>query len=229
MSRKELERLWIAGAAVVGLLLVLIGYFGFIGPQRSQTRDINAQVNAATAANSSLSDTITNLSMQSRDLPKYEAELTQARLALPSTSGLSDFLRTLQTIGTTTNTDTSLSVNAPTDVTALATGTSTTVAPATATSSSAPAAPTVNGAHVYALPITAQVKGNVADLNAFLTQLQSVQPRAVLISQITETTGANASTGAVTSAPGLTLTMQAFVAPSDPTESANLAAEAGQH
>ncbi len=226
MSRNETARTWVVGSALLGLIMVLVGYFFFIGPERSQTRSVNAQVDTATANNAVLSTKITALSQQRRDLPKYEANLARARQALPSTSGMSDFLRTLQSIGQATNTDTSLSVAAPTDVTSLATGGSATPS---STGASSSGTVTVNGAHVYALPITAQVTGNVQSLNAFLTQLQSVQPRAVLISQITETTGANASTGVASSAPGLTLTMQAFVAPTDPTESANLAAAAGQH
>ena len=216
MPRKDTERLWIGGTAAVGLLMVLIGYFAFIGPQRSQTRDVNAQVADATTQNATLSNKVTELSLQNRDLAKYQAQLAQARLALPSTSGLSDFLRTLQSIGATTNTDTSLTVAAPSDVTNIGDT-------STATSNL-----TVGGAHIYALPITAQVTGAVANLDAFLTQLQSVQPRAVLISQITETTGtsANAGTGSGSGQPGLSITMQAFVAPSDQGEAAQLAAKA---
>jgi Tfp pilus assembly protein PilO len=214
MPRKDIERLWIGGTAIVGLLMVLIGYFAFIAPQRSQTRDVNAQVADVTAQNAALSNKVTQLSLQNRDLAKYKAQLVQARLALPSTSGLPDFLRTLQSIGAATNTDTSLTFAAPSDVTNIG-----------GTSTSTPDL-TVGGAHIYALPITAQVTGSVSNLNAFLTQLQSVQPRAVLISQITETTGPSSGSGANAGQPGLSLTMQAFVAPSDQGEAADLAAAA---
>ena len=39
------------------------------------------------------------------------------------------------------------------------------------------------------MPITAQISGSVTQLDQFLSQLQSVQPRAVLISQIVESAG----------------------------------------
>ena len=52
MTRKEIERLWVGGAVIIGLLVVLIGYFVLIAPERSQTRDVNAQVDDATAQNS---------------------------------------------------------------------------------------------------------------------------------------------------------------------------------
>jgi hypothetical protein len=68
---------------------------------------------------------------------------------------------------------------------------------------------------VYALPITATVNGSVQALNEFLTQLQAVQPRAVLITQLVETVaGKGAGRPAKGSGlPSIALTMYAFVAP----------------
>ena len=238
MPRSQLEKLWLAGGGLVGFVLVLIGYFFFISPQRDQTSSTDAQAAAARSQNAQLQSKIDALQRQSADLPKYQAELAQAQLALPSTSGLPDFLRTLQAIGNATLANvTTLSVLAPADVTTLAGGTSQ-AAPAAASNASAgsDSAPTVShavgstiaGVRVYALPITADVSGTPAELAAFLTQLQSVQPRAVLISQIDLKAASDNAAGKKSSriTATLSLTMQAFVAPTSSAEAAQLAAAA---
>lgn len=238
MPRSQLEKLWLAGGGLVGFVLILIGYFFFISPQRDQTSSTDALAAAARSQNAQLQSKIDALQRQSADLPKYQAELAQAELALPSTSGLPDFLRTLQAIGNATLANvTTLSVLAPSDVTSLA-GAAPTSAPSAASNASAgsDSAPTVShalgstvgGVHVYALPITADVSGTPAQLAAFLTQLQAVQPRAVLISQIdlkAASDNAAAKKSSRTTAT-LSLTMQAFVAPTSSAEAAQLAAAA---
>jgi Tfp pilus assembly protein PilO len=78
---------------------------------------------------------------------------------------------------------------------------------------------------VYALPITIAISGSFTQLDGFLSQLQSVQPRAVLITQLTQGS-ATSGTGGKAAATTLSLTMQAFVAPSSAAESAQLAAAA---
>lgn len=238
MPKTQLEKLWLGTGLLAAFVMVLIGYFFFISPQTSKTDDVNGQVSSAKLQNSVLQSRITTLAQQSKNLSTYQAQVKQARLALPSTSGLPDFLRTLQSIGNSTLADvSSLTVGTPTDVTTLASGTP---APAAATPTAAPTttAPaagtpssTVAGVSVYALPITAQVSGSVSQLDDFLTQLQAVQPRAVLISQITQSSGASGTSGAGGSASGATslnLTMQAFVAPSSAAEQAQLSAAAGK-
>ena len=226
MPRSQLERIWLGGAGLAGLLMLVIGYFFFIGPERDQTDHIQAQTASAQTENATLQAKIASLQQQAKNLPKYQAQLAQAHLALPATSGLPDFLRTLQAIGNQTLAKvTSLSVSAPTDVTSLAAAAPAAAATATASPGAAPKGPTVAGAHVYALPISATVSGSVGQLSAFLTQLQAVQPRAVLISQLSLSGGSSGTgKGATASAPTLALTMQAFVAPASPTENAQLQA-----
>ena len=225
MPRSQLERLWLGGAGLAALLMLVIGYFFFISPQRDETGRIQSQTAAAQTQNAALQAKIASLQQQAKELPKYEAQLAQAHLALPSTSGLPDFLRTVQAIGSQTLAKvTSLSMSAPADVTSLAAAAPAPTASATATASpgAAPQGPSVAGAHVYALPISATVSGSVSQLAAFLTQLQAVQPRAVLISQLNLSAGS--TTKGAASASTLTLTMQAFVAPASAAENAQLQA-----
>jgi hypothetical protein len=235
MPKSHRERLWLFGGGLVAVIMVLLGYFTFISPQRTQTADANARGSAAQLANSSLQVRIANLQQQSKNLSTYEAQVTQARLALPSASGLPEFLRTLQSIGNATLADvTSLTVGPPTEVTTVA-GAAAPTASAAPTKSGAPAASgaaAAAGPRVYALPITASVSGTAAQLDEFLTQLQSVQPRAVLISQLSEAIVGAAATGPTAGqAAGnttLQLTMQAFVAPGSAAGNAALPAPPGK-
>lgn len=217
MGTKQLERVWVAGTVLVAVLLVAIGYFALISPERGKTHDLQSQVADATLQNTQLRNEVARLASDNENLSKYRSDLATAQQALPSTSGIPDFLNTLQQIDATTGVSTSVTVGPPTDVTGLS-GTSSATSGTGGTGT-----PTLGSAHIYALPLTAQVSGSVDDLNAFLNQLQSVQPRAVLVSQITETSGAG-SGGSTRGSTNLQLTMQAFVAPTNPLEDAQLAA-----
>jgi predicted permease len=68
---------------------------------------------------------------------------------------------------------------------------------------------------VFSVPVNVVVSGSLSGLNKFVYQLQSNQPRAVLITQLTEGSGLNGSTGnaAASSQSTLTMAMQVFVAP----------------
>ena len=226
MPRTQAEKLWWAGAAFAAALMVVIGYLALIRPQQHETDRVHAEVAAQRTQTTALQARVAALEQQSKHLASYEAQLAQARLALPSTSGLPDFLRTLQETGNQTLARvSSLSVAAPTDVTRIVTSPSPTATASASPSKSGEQAPSVAGAHVYALPISAQVTGTVAQLSAFLTQLQSVQPRAVLISALSLGSG-KAGTGEEKAdrVSVLSLTMQAFVAPDSAAEQARLSA-----
>lgn len=234
VPRSQVERLWMISGGLIAFILVLISYFFFISPQRSNTATVRGKVAAAQKQNAVLQAHIDALNEQNKDIAKYQAELAQARLALPSTSGIPDFLRSLQSLGNATQTQvTALSVAPPTIVTAqaapqAAAPTSTTEPATPSPSPTTPAAGAVPGAvaaQVYALPINATVTGSSTALIAFLDQLQAVQPRAVLITQITEG-AAQSATGPSSHDMSLQLTMDAFVSPSSSVENASLSAAA---
>jgi cytoskeletal protein RodZ len=240
VPRSQAERLWMIGGGLGAFVLFLIGYFFFISPQRAQTGDVNSQVTTTKQANLALQHRIELLREQNKNLSSYEAQLAKARLALPQTSGVSDFLRSLQALGNSTLTDvTGLTVGVPVDVSSVAAGQAAvpTAVPTSSASAAttAPSAAQVPGATtpaVYALPIVASVTGSPGALDKFLDQLQNVQPRAVLITAISEAkggavagvTGSAALAATAASKTTLLVTMEAFVAPSDPGESASLSA-----
>ncbi len=229
MPRTQAERLWLAGGGLAAVLMIVVAYLFFIGPQRDETASVGDDVNAAATHNQALQLRINSLDAQNKKLSTYQAALHQAELALPNTSGLPDFLRTLQSIGNSTLIDiSSLSVGAPALV-APAAPTADTTVPGAASTTPTPtptASSATSGPQFYSLPITLEASGSVAALTAFLGQLQSVQPRAVLVSSIT-------LGGAGTAVPGsgvttLQLTMSAFVAPASLVETQQLAQAANK-
>ncbi len=216
VPRSQAERLWLIGGGLVAFLMILIGFFLVISPQRSETSKVDSQVKEARLQNVVLQHRIDSLRQQNKDLAKYRADLATAKLALPSTSGVSDFLRSLQALGTKTGTNvTSLTVGQPVDASAVLNAAAPNVTGAKPAAPAAPAAVPAGSAPVatvYGLAISAQVSGSPVALNKFLQELQQVQPRAVLITQIVETDGVKGGTGSA-AGPTLQLTMQAFVAP----------------
>lgn len=216
MAKSSQERLWLIGGGVGAFVMVLIGYFLLISPQRASTQDVRDQVAAKQLESAALQQHIDELTAQNKDLAKYKSQLAALRLALPSNSGLPDLLRTLQGIGNETLAQvTSLTVGPPTGITAAPAaapaepaGTATPTATPT-TASTATTEPTSSGTGVYSLSITAQVSGSTKQLGDFLDQLQSVQPRAVLITSV----ALGAADSSDRSATTMQLTMQAFVAP----------------
>ena len=229
MPRTQIEKLWLVAGAVVGGILVLVGYFMLISPQKSTTNNVKAQVADAQSRNAAAKSKIAVLQKQNSQLNNYLADVAQAKLALPDTSGLPDFLRTLQSIGAASQTAiTSLTVGQPSDLSA-ATGFPGVAGNAGGGSSAKNGSGATGGqsagstGKVYGLSITLSVTGAVPRLNEFLKQLQTVQPRAVLISSLNETSNNAGSTKGDTT---LALTMAAFVAPASAAEQTALAAAA---
>jgi Tfp pilus assembly protein PilO len=221
VPRSQRERLWLVSGGLIAFVMLLIGYFFFISPQRSNTTDVNSRAATVRQQNAVLQARLDALREESKNLPKVKAQLATLQQALPSTSGISDFVRTLQSLGSATLTDvTALSVGQPVTVTLAAAAPTVTAAPTTASTATVPTVATAPG--LYGLPITATVTGSPSALTKFIDQLQAVQPRAVLISDVSLTSDATAGGNTFT----LNLTMQAFVAPTSVSESAGLAASA---
>jgi Tfp pilus assembly protein PilO len=184
------NRLWVLGGAFAAVALVVLSWLLLISPQRGQTGTLHEQTESAQTDLVPLQHKLADLKARSEKLPEYKQALAKARLALPTEAGVSDFLRSLQTLGGTTQVGVQgLIVGVPAKIT----GTS-------------PA--------IYTMPLTVSATGPVAHLVTFVDQLQTVQPRAVLIGSINfAPVGADANfDGALT----LTLAMQAFMAPPDP-------------
>ncbi len=192
--RGHADRLWMVGGAVGAVLLLAIGWFLFVSPQKAQTSSLQDQLAATQVRQTVLQHRLGDLRRQNSRMPQFLAQLARDRKALPTTSNLSNFLRELQAAGDSTSVSvTGLLVGAPTQV-------------------------TVAGKQVFSLQIGLTATGTAAHLNLFLDQLQQVQPRAVLISSANAVSVGQAGTlaGTVT----LTLSLQAFIAPPKGAETA---------
>ena len=185
------DRLWVGGGVLCAAVLLVISWFFLISPQHDQTDDLNGEAAGAEQRVTTLQQRLAELRKQNEHLPEYRQQLANDRKALPTTSGLSDLLRELQSAGDGTGVSVSgLTVGA-------------------ATSTSA------GGGQVFALPLSLTATGPVDKLNAFLDQLQQVQPRALLINSAVLTVAKETTT--------LALTLDAFVAASTPAASPSVA------
>ena len=219
VPRSQAERLWLLGGGVATILITAMAFLLLISPQRSATDRVHSKLSGVQARNAILEQRLAQLRQQNKNLASFERELATARQALPTTSNVSDFLRSLQALGGQTQTEvTALGVSAPSAIPTApaATGSSTAAAPA-APAAGGPAAPSLSTAGlagVYTLTTTVQVSGSPENLTKFLDQLQNVQPRAVLITQVQESSGASGPAAAAgRGSTTLQLTMAAFVAP----------------
>ena len=211
MNGSVTAKAWMFLGGIGVVLILLVGWLMFVSPARDDTAQAQAQAATARTQDEALQARLTQLGHENKSLPSYQRALASAQAALPNGDGMANFLRELQNLGNSTLVKvTNLAVSAP--VVAGAAGQTPQaqpvngVAPSASASSSAAPAPSA-----YAIPITLSATGSVEHLNAFLNQLQQVQPRAVLITQSSLGIGNNAAAGTVETT--LTLTMDAFVAP----------------
>ena len=186
---------WFAGGALAAVVLLAMAWLLLISPQNARTAALHDQTAAATARLPALQRRLAELQRQNADKQQYLAQLDQDRQALPSTSGMSDFLRELQAAGDNKGVSvTSVMVATPKQVTA-------------------------SGGSYYSLPVTLTAQGWVDSLNAFLDQLQQTQPRAVLINSASISSGL--SNGSAQGPTRLTLAMQVFVSATAPAATAS--------
>jgi Tfp pilus assembly protein PilO len=183
------NRLWLIGGALGAVALLAVGWFFLINPQHERASSLREKAAAEELKVVSLRHRLAELKQQKNNLSEYEGQLARDRQALPKTSGLSDFLRELQAAGDHTGVSVSgVIVGAPNEASA-------------------------GSGVVFALPISLNVSGTVAQLSSFLDQLQRVQPRAVLI--MTANAASADQGGTLSGQVNLGLTLQAFVASAD--------------
>ena len=189
MGVRNAARVWmIAGAAAI-VLLVVASWFLLISPKYAEVDDVRGQVQDTQTQLIALRKKIDGLEAQKAQLPRYKALLKANQQALPSDSGVPDFLRQLQASGEATSVKVSgVSVAPPAQVTTLP--------------------------GVWQIPMTLTAEGTPDDLGDFLNRLQAVQPRAVLVQSANLTQGGGSTdAGASSGGPALSLSLVAYVTP----------------
>ena len=162
MRARYADRIWLLAGATVIVLLAMAGWFLLISPKYAEKDAIASQSDATQTQLVVLRSRINELKKQQADLTTLQAALAKKQTALPSDSGLPAFLNQLQRSGSDTDVNvTGVTVGAP--------------------------AQQANLSAVWALPITLTADGSTANLERFLTSLQTGQARAVLIESATVT------------------------------------------
>ena len=188
------DRIWMIGGLAAVVLLAVGSWFLLIGPKLAEVDSVRQQTGDTETQVVTLRNRIAKLKKDEAQLPALKAALAESQQALPSDSGVSAFLRQLQSSGDQANVKvTGVSVSPPAQDQKLSA--------------------------VWALPITLNAQGSAADLGTFLTELQQGQSRAVLIQSAglspqgaaSSADGADGATAAGTMT--LNVSLRAFVAP----------------
>ncbi|MDR7274629.1 type 4a pilus biogenesis protein PilO [Catenuloplanes atrovinosus] len=159
--RAHADKLWIAGGALVAVLLFLLTWTLLVMPKNDEAETIRMAVAEADGKADQQRQALKELEADNVNLPAYKAELEKYQNALPATNEFPDLLRSLR----------ELAADHHVEVSALA------VAGSTKIEGTTPS--------IYDMPLTMTVVGDIDDVQGFLNALQQEQARAVLIDSVT--------------------------------------------
>jgi Tfp pilus assembly protein PilO len=180
------DRLWAFGAITAAVVLAVLAWMLLIGPQREKTVAAEGQTADAEAQSVVEQRKLNKLKLDYERRDTFAAELAANRRALPSEAATADLLRELQTAGD----------QAGVSVTSLTAGN--------------PVELSTTGARVASVTITINATGKLSNLQTFLNQIQRIQPRAMLVSDVGIAPGEGGES--VSGAARLTVSAQVFVA-----------------
>lgn len=179
MGGRHADRLWIMGGTLAAAVLLAFGWLVMIAPERSTAAELRTQTESTEISLIKLRHRLAELQEQNGRLGDFKAELAAQQKALPASTSVPELLRQLQQNGGRTNVTVSgVSVGAP--------------VPAKGT--------------VYGLPISVTATGSAVNVERFITELQDVGPRAVLIDTAALSADGTRGSGATS----LTLNLRAF-------------------
>lgn len=191
---------WIAGTVIVSLLLIVASWFLAISPVMATTATANESALAQRDQNALLQTKIATLKEQSLKLDEYRATLAGLQLHIPTTSALAEYQRQLAALAAQHSvTIASVNVAPPTQVisaTPPAAATTEVVDPAAAPPAdgsvpadgavaAAPVSTTIEG--FYELGVGLDVVGTYANVQAFLSSLQTNPARVFFVSALSGT------------------------------------------
>jgi Tfp pilus assembly protein PilO len=185
MGAHRVDRVWLLGGIVVTVLLAVGGWFLLINPKYADAATVRSQAGDSAVQLTKLRHQVADLNQQKKKMGALTAKLAANHKALPvDNPDVPAFLRQLQASGVAVDVDVSgLTVGTPVKAEALP--------------------------KVWRLPITMIVIGDEENLSRFLSRLQTVQPRAVLVNSIGLTAGSGEAGQASKASASISLT--AFV------------------
>jgi Tfp pilus assembly protein PilO len=165
---------WMLIGVAAAVLILALGYLFVISPQKNRTNEANDS--AATEQSQLLVNQhkVADLRKQNDNLATYKAALALDQNALPATDGIPDFLRSTQAIGVRTGVTVSAITVAQPELA------STTASPASGTSMTG----------LYDVQVSLVAAGATTQMTEFLKQIQTGQPRAVVVTSVAESTTA---------------------------------------
>ena len=183
---------WSAGTVLLCVAIVIASWFLLIAPQRVIQADLRGQDTQTRQSNQSLRIRLEELRVQFAKLPEQRAKLAEIRRQLPATEDLPTLVRAIDSLASSSGVGLiSVSPGSPTAVDA----------------GSQPAGGSSSGSApgLFSIPVSIVVSGDYFQSVAFLRQLQTGMPRAMLV------TGLQISQGAAgTNAVQVTITGQVF-------------------
>jgi hypothetical protein len=210
MARSTAVRNWILGGAAGGVAIVALTWFFVVGPELGNANGLKQQTADAQTQNTVLQAKTNKLKEDNANLNSLTTALAQARAALPTNSGLPELTR-------------QLSVEAAAAGVQLVSITA--ADPIVASGSASGAKTGTSGAaagNIFAIPLVVVTDGSATHQQLFLTAVQKVGPRRVLVKSVAFAPSGLATTSAIDASSTMTVDLQAFVAPQSDADVATL-------
>lgn len=196
------QRHWLLSGAGVGIILVVLTYFGGVGPALSHNSSVRTQTSAIQDSNDLLAIKNNGLRAQAAKMDALATQLSQQRVALPATDNIAGFSREINQLATSDGVGiTSFAAATPTQF--LTTG----AAPSTITGSPV--------GKLFQIPVSLVTAAPMANQLAFIKDLQASDSRAVLVGNVS----LSLTTGPTVDA---TISLKIFLAPQNPATEAIL-------
>ncbi len=198
---------WITGTAVIAIALLVGAWFLLIAPVREATAETTAEAVSQDDRNAREKKQIEALAAQFADIETYRAQLADLRQQIPTSPRQGEFQSQIAAIAVTHSvTIASLTITPSTEVVVAGPATASAQdAEESAGDEAAPApAPANLFAGFYQMPITIEVVGTYQNVLSFMGELQTINPRAFLITGLAGTgqKQADGSGGLPPTAPG---------------------------
>lgn len=205
-ARLSSTRVWLIGGALLALVIAIVGWAVFIGPELSTTGDLRGQTVETQRANDLLQVKARSLEEKSTRLAQLTSSLRAAEAALPSGSGLPDFTRQINAQAEAAGVVvTSVLVGAPTPVVGSTATTTTTAA-----------------GGLFSTQVTVQSRGRLGHQIAFLSAVRTAGARRVLISSLQVSPGVGSKAASIRGPASLSTQLQIFSAPQTPAQTRQL-------
>ena len=210
MARIHDRRVWPAGGALVGVLMLALSWFTLVGPQLASARALRDETAATQQQNDKMAVNAASLEAKSKHVATYASSLRTAVDGLPYTSGLPAFTRQVNAQATAHHvTLSSVSVGG---VTPLATTGSTTGSGETTSSAGG----------LFSVQVTLLSTGSLKAQLAFLDDVRTRGPRSALVTSTQIAPGEGSENDSVDAKSSLTTQVTIFVAPRSPEQVAQL-------